>query len=189
MYFYIAISSRLTHYMKCICEELDEYNQTKKKQTDSLLVFREEDDLATLDITVMRKFGSLTLDILKHSKNLDSIDMDKFGKVVKLMENSIIVATELDMIEFYGKNPTENKESALKMLTLISDALETCCMIFDILTTYKLDKKFLSRNLITNCLHFIKNQLDFTVYPLIDISNVGQEVTLCKHGSLNRNVY
>lgn len=166
--------------MNCICQDLDEYTQTKQKQTDSLLVFREGDDLATLDITVMRKFGSLTMDTIKHYKNLDSIDMDKFGKVVKLMENTIIVASDLDIIEYYGKSPEENKESACKMLTLVGDALETSCMIFEILTTYKLDKKFLSRNLITNCLHFIKNQLDYTIYPLIDINGLDHEVTLCK---------
>jgi hypothetical protein len=96
------------------------------------------------------------------------------------MENTVIVATDVDMIEHYVKNPMENKGSTFDMLTLINDALETCSMIFEILTTCKLDKKFLSQNLVTNCLHFIKNQLDYTIYPIIDANGFEDEAISCK---------
>ncbi|EPB92937.1 hypothetical protein HMPREF1544_00011 [Mucor circinelloides 1006PhL] len=169
------ITSRLSHYISCICQDLDQYNMDKIKAKDSLLTFRETDDLPTLDIGVMKKFTSLTASIIKHHKNLDALDMEKFGKVIKLMENTVIVSTDIDIIEHYAKNAAENKESAFDLLTLINDALETCAMIFDILTTCKLDKKFLSQNLITNCLHFIKNQLDYTIYPIIDANGFEDE--------------
>ncbi|CAO3606861.1 unnamed protein product [Mucor fragilis] len=169
------ITSRLSHYISSICQDLDQYNMDKIKTKDSLLTFRETDDLPTLDISVMRKFTSLTSSIIKHHKNLDALDMDTFGKVIKLMENTVIVSTDVDIIEHYAKNMTENKESTFGMLNLINDALETCSMIFDLLTTCKLDKKFLSQNLITNCLHFIKNQLDYTIYPIIDANGFENE--------------
>ncbi|KAK4509350.1 uncharacterized protein ATC70_007701 [Mucor velutinosus] len=169
------ITSRLMHYISSICQDLDQYNMDKIKAKDSLLMFRETDDLPTLDISVMRKFTSLTASIIKHCKNLDALDMDKFGKVIKLMENTVIVSTDIDIIEHYVKNTAENKKTTFDMLDLINDALETCSMIFDILTTCKLDKKFLSQNLITNCLHFIKNQLDYTIYPIIDASGFEDE--------------
>jgi hypothetical protein len=159
----------------------------KIKSTDSLLTFRENDDLGTLDITVMRKFTVLTSNTIRHYKNLDAIDMEKFGKVIKLMENTVIVATDIDMIAYYGKDPTdEKKQSTLDMLALVSDALEACSMIFEILTTCKLDKKFLSRNLITNCLHLIKNQLDYTIYPILDLDGFDGEATSCKLQLMNR---
>lgn len=180
IYLTIVITSRLSHYIACICQDLDQYNTDKIKAKDSLLTFRDTDDLPALDISVMRKFASLTANIIRHHRNLDSLDMDKFGKVVKLMENTVIVSTDIDMIEHYAKNPTDNKESAFGMLTLVNDALETCSMIFEILTTCKLDKKFLSQNLITNCLHFIKNQLDFTIYPIIDATGFEDEAISCK---------
>ncbi|KAI7900012.1 uncharacterized protein BX663DRAFT_172351 [Cokeromyces recurvatus] len=172
-------TSRLTHYINCICDDLDQYNENKQKMADSLLTFRDTDDLPTLDITIMRKITSLVSSIIKQYKNLELIDMVKFGKIIRLMENTVIIATDIDIIELCGKNPTEdnNKESILKLLTLISDGLEACFMIFEILTTCNLDKQFLSRNLITNCLHFIKNQLDFTIYPLIDLSHFEDEAT------------
>lgn len=177
------ITSRLSHYISSICQDLDQYNMDKIKTKDSLLTFRETDDLPTLDISVMRKFTSLTSSIIKHHKNLDALDMDTFGKVIKLMENTVIVSTDVDIIEHYAKNMTENKESTFGMLNLINDALETCSMIFDLLTTCKLDKKFLSQNLITNCLHFIKNQLDYTIYPIIDANGFEDEAISCKCGS------
>jgi hypothetical protein len=168
--------------MNCICQDLDQYNMDKIKSIDSLLTFREDDDLATLDITVMRKFTLLTSNTIRHYKNLDSIDMEKFGKVIKLMENTVIVSTDIDMIAYYGKNPTdEKKKPTLDKLALVSDALEACSMIFEILTTCKLDKKFLSRNLITNCLHLIKNQLDYTVYPILDLDSFEDEATSCMY--------
>jgi hypothetical protein len=165
--------------MTYICEDLDKYNQDKIKVADSLLTFRDDDDIPTLDISVMKKFTTLTTNTNRQYKNLDSVDMVKFGKIIKLMENTIIVSTDVDIIEHYGKDPTK-KESTIKMLHDISDALDTCCMIFELLTTCKLDRKFLSRNLITNCLHFIKNQLDYTVYPLIDMNAYEDEATSCK---------
>lgn len=168
--------------MNCISQDLDQYNMDKIKSTDSLLTFRENDDLPTLDITVMRKFTLLTSNVIRHYKNLDSIDMEKFGKVIKLMENTVIVSTDIDMITYYGKDPTEEKKkSTLEMLALVSDALEACSMIFDLLTTCKLDKKFLSRNLITNCLHLIKNQLDCTIYPILDLERFEDPTTSCKY--------
>ncbi|KAL9552609.1 hypothetical protein MBANPS3_003692 [Mucor bainieri] len=169
------ITSRLSHYIASICQDLDQYNKDKVKAKDSLLTFRETDDLPTLDISMMRKFTSLTASIVKHHKSLDALDMDKFGKVIKLMENTVIVATDVDIIEHYAKNTADNKTSTGDLLDLINDALETCSMIFDILTTCKLDKKFLSQNLITNCLHFIKNQLDYTIYPIIDANGFEDE--------------
>ncbi|GAN03777.1 hypothetical protein MAM1_0047d03232 [Mucor ambiguus] len=169
------ITSRLMHYISSICQDLNQYNMNKIKAKNSLLTFRETDDLPTLDISVMKKFTSLTSSIIKHHKNLDALDMDKFGKVIKLMENTVIVSTDVDIIEHYAKNMAENKESTFDMLNMINDALETCSMIFDILTTCKLDKKFLSQNLITNCLHFIKNQLDYTIYPIIDANGFEDE--------------
>lgn len=173
--------SRLAHYMTSICEDLDKYNQDKIKVSDSLLTFRDDDDLPTLDISVMKKFTTLITNTNRHNKNLDSVDMVQFGKIIKLMENTIIVSTDMDIIEHYVKNTKEDKkETTIKMLNQISDALDTCCMIFELLTTCKLDKKFLSRNLITNCLHFIKSQLDYTIYPLIDINAYEDDATSCK---------
>ncbi|KAI9481207.1 MAG: hypothetical protein EXX96DRAFT_206980, partial [Benjaminiella poitrasii] len=172
-------TGRLSHYINSICDDLDRYNDNKKKMRDLLLTFRDTDDLPTLDITIMRKISSLITSVIKQHKNLDSIDMNKFGKIIKLMENTVVVATDIDIIELYGKTPPDegNRELALKMLTLISDGFEACSMIFEILTTCHLDKQFLSRNLITNCLHFIKNQLDYTIYPLIDISHFEDEAS------------
>lgn len=167
--------------MTSICEDLDSYNHSKLKSTDSLLNFRDDDDMPTLDITVMRKFTLLTTNTNRHFKNLDSVDMIKFGKIIKLMENTVIVSTDIDVIEHYAKNPKDNKETTLSRLADIHDALDTCSMIFELLTTCKLDKKFLSRNLITNCLHFIKNQLDYTIYPLIDLNGFEDEATTCKY--------
>ncbi|KAI8644557.1 hypothetical protein BD408DRAFT_340433, partial [Parasitella parasitica] len=167
--------SRLGHYISCISQDLDQYNVDKIKVKDSLLTFRNTDDLPTLDISVIRKFTSLAANVIKNHKNLDCLDMDNAGRVIKLMENGIIAATDVDIIEHYAKNPAENRESTFDMLALISDALETCSMIFEILTTCKLDKKFLSQNLITNCLHFIKNQLDYTIYPIIDANSFEDE--------------
>lgn len=175
------LSSRLAHYMTCICEDLDVYNRSKVKSIDSLLTFRDDDDMPTLDITVMRKFTLLATNTNRQFKNLDSVDMVKFGKIIKLMENTIIVSTDVDVIEHYAKNTRDNKESTLRILSNINDALDTCSMIFELLTTCKLDKKFLSRNLITNCLHFIKNQLDYTVYPLIDLNGSEDEANTCKY--------
>lgn len=166
--------------MTCICEDLDKYNVDKVKCTDSLLTFRENDDLPTLDITVMKKFTSLISTINRQFKSLDTVDMVKFGKIIKLMENTIIVSTDMDIIEYYGSNTHEHKGTTLAMMTQINDALDTCSMIFEILTTCKLDKKFLSRNLITNCLHFIKNQLDYTIYPLIDVNGFEDDANSCK---------
>ncbi|KAG2212612.1 hypothetical protein INT47_000588 [Mucor saturninus] len=176
--FYCVVhSSRLAHYMTSICEDLDSYNYSKVKSTDSLLTFRDDDDMPTLDITVMRKFTLLTTNTNRHFKNLDSVDMVKFGKIIKLMENTVIVSTDIDVIDHYAKNTQDNRESTLSRLSNINDALDTCSMIFELLTTCKLDKKFLSRNLITNCLHFIKNQLDYTIYPLIDLNGTEDEAT------------
>ncbi|KAI8082026.1 sister chromatid cohesion C-terminus-domain-containing protein [Thamnidium elegans] len=169
------ISSRLSHYMTMICEDLDRYDRDKIKQVDSLLTFRDQDDIPTLDITVMRKFTSLTTDTNRLLKSLDTVDMVKFGKIIKLMENTIIVSTDIDIIDYFVKDNEKNKECTLRLLNNIGDALDTCSMIFELLTTCKLDKKFLSRNLITNCLHFIKNQLDYTIYPLIDLNNLEDE--------------
>ena len=167
--------------MTSICEDLDKYTKDSIKSKDSLLIFRENDDLPTLDISVMKKFTSLISSINRQYKNLDTVDMPKFEKIVKLMENTIIVSTDLDIIDYYAKNTDERKESTLNMIVQVNDALDTCSMIFDILTTCKLDKKFLSRNLITHCLHFIKNQLDYTIYPLIDINELENDATLRKY--------
>lgn len=158
-----------------ICEDLDRYDRDKIKQVDSLLTFRDQDDIPTLDITVMRKFTSLITDTNRLLKNLDTVDMVKFGEIIKLMENTIIVSTDIDIIDYFVKDNEKNKESTLRLLENIGDALDTCSMIFELLTTCKLDKKFLSRNLITNCLHFIKNQLDYTIYPLVDLNNLEDE--------------
>lgn len=163
-----------------ICEDLDRYDRDKIKQVDSLLTFRDQDDISTLDITVMRKFTSLITDTNRLLKNLDTVDMVKFGKIIKLMENTIVVSTDIDIIDYFVKDNEKNKESTLSLLKNIGDALDTCSMIFEILTTCKLDKKFLSRNLITNCLHFIKNQLDYTIYPLVDINTLEDEAISCK---------
>lgn len=173
--------------MTCICEDLDRYNHSKIKLADSLLTFRDDDDMPTLDITVMRKFTLLTTNTNRQFKNLDSVDMIKFGKIIKLMENTIIVSTDIDVIDHYAKNTRDNKESTLHILSNINDALDTCSMIFELLTTCKLDRKFLSRNLITNCLHFIKNQLDYTIYPLIDLNGFENEATTCKYHTKNMN--
>ncbi|KAI9357105.1 hypothetical protein BD770DRAFT_303886, partial [Pilaira anomala] len=170
-----VISNRLSYYMTSICKDLDRYDQLKIKESDSLLVFREGDDTPTLDISVMRKFTSLITDTNRLLKNLDSVDMIQFGKIIKLMENTIIVSADMDIIEYYAKDPKNNKENSIRLLHLVGNALDACSMIFELLTTCKLDKKFLSRNLITNCLHFIKNQLDYTIYPLIDLNGLDDE--------------
>lgn len=166
--------------MTSICEDLDKYNADKIKCVDSLLTFRDDDDLPTLDISVMRKFALLISTINRQFKSLDSVDMVQFGKVIKLMENTIIVSADMDVIDYYAKNTSDRKEAALKMVDQISEGLETCGMLFEILTTCKLDKKFLSRNLITNCLHFLKNQLDYTIYPLIDLNGFEDDGNSCK---------
>ncbi|RCI02117.1 Sister chromatid cohesion protein 2 [Rhizopus stolonifer] len=167
------ITNRLSHYITCICQDLDQYNQTKKRQADSFLTFS-DDDLPMLDISVMQKFTTMISHTVRHNQTLDGIDMNKFGKIIKLMENTVIASTEIDAIEYYAKNTTQDRK-ALCMLTTISDAFEACCMIFEIVTTCKLDKKFISHNLITNCLHFIKNQLDYTIYPLLDLNDAQDE--------------
>ncbi|KAI9245270.1 hypothetical protein EDC94DRAFT_502271, partial [Helicostylum pulchrum] len=167
--------SRLSHYMTMICEDLDSYDRDKIKQVNSLLTFRDQDDIPTLNITVMRKFTSLITDTNRLLKNLDTVDMVKFGKIIKLMENTIIVSTDIDIIDYFVNDNEKNKECTLRLLNNIGDALDTCSMIFELLATCKLDKKFLSRNLITNCLHFIKNQLDYTIYPLVDLNNLEDE--------------
>lgn len=166
--------------MTSICKDLDRYDQLKIKESDSLLVFRDGDDTPTLDISVMRKFTSLITDTNRLLKNLDSVDMIQFGKIIKLMENTIIVSADMDIIEYYAKDPKNNKENSIRLLHLVGNALDACSMIFELLTTCKLDKKFLSRNLITNCLHFIKNQLDYTIYPLIDLNGLDDEAITCK---------
>ncbi|GAA5806517.1 hypothetical protein HPULCUR_012052 [Helicostylum pulchrum] len=171
----ILTSSRLSHYMTMICEDLDSYDRDKIKQVNSLLTFRDQDDIPTLNITVMRKFTSLITDTNRLLKNLDTVDMVKFGKIIKLMENTIIVSTDIDIIDYFVNDNEKNKECTLRLLNNIGDALDTCSMIFELLATCKLDKKFLSRNLITNCLHFIKNQLDYTIYPLVDLNNLEDE--------------
>lgn len=178
--FYAVTSSRLAHYMTSICEDLDKYNVDKIKCLDSLLTFRDDDDLPTLDISVMRKFTLLISTINRQFKSLDSVNMVQFGKVIKLMENTIIVSADIDLIAFYVENSTDHKELTLKLMAQVNEALETCGMIFEILTTCKLDKKFLSRNLITNCLHFVKNQLDYTIYPLIDMNGFEDDTNSCK---------
>ncbi|KAI8991310.1 hypothetical protein BDF20DRAFT_811360, partial [Mycotypha africana] len=175
-----VISSRLNHYIKMICADLDKFNEDKIKQSDSLLTFSNNDDIPMLDITVMRKFLFLTRNVVKRDKSTNSIDdMEKFSKVVSLMENNVTVATEMDAIDHYSKNPQENGKSALRMITTVAEALEACCVILEVLllvdNSSDSNKKLLSKDLVTSCLHLVRNQLDFTIYPIIDLSLFADE--------------
>ncbi|KAI8375291.1 hypothetical protein EDC96DRAFT_436900 [Choanephora cucurbitarum] len=170
--------SRLSHYIKCICEDLSLYQMTKRKTKGSVLVFGDKDsDLPLLDFQVTRLFGDKVSQVIRRHQNLDSIDMDQFSRVIKLMENTVIYASDLDVIDYHEKHP-EDTDTVYNMLEKINQAFETCSVLFEIITSCKLDKKYVSHELIVNCLHFIKNQLDYTIYPLLDQSDAEDSLSL-----------
>lgn len=125
---------------------------------------------------VARQFASFTFMMIKQFKSLDSLDASKLGKVIKLLENTVLLSAEIDIVELYAQK-SKDKTTIFSMLFLISDAIEVCGILFEILSTCKFDKQHISRTLISNCLQFIKNQLDFIVYPFIDLTE--DEASLC----------
>ncbi|KAI8369992.1 hypothetical protein BD560DRAFT_329768, partial [Blakeslea trispora] len=170
--------SRLSHYIQRICEDIGYYQKTKKKTRDSFLVFGDnESELPLLDIKITRLLADRVSQVIRGHQTLDSIDMDQFSKVIQLMENTIIYASEMDVIDYHEKHPEET-EKLFDMLNMISHAFETCSILFQIITSANIDKKYVSHELITHCLHFIKNQLDYTVYPLLDQSDTGDSLSL-----------
>lgn len=171
------IQSRLSHYITCICNDLENYERDKTQQKTKTLL-KLYDNTPLLDIQVARRFTSLLMTAMNHNKIESIVDMEKFSKVMKLLENSIIVCTELDLIEHYSQ--TRNKTALFSMLNLLSETIEIAGILFDILIHCRLDKQFVSRHLITHCLHFIKNQLDYIVYPFTDL-NEFEEQSSCKY--------
>ncbi|KAG1455139.1 hypothetical protein G6F55_007238 [Rhizopus delemar] len=161
------IHSRLSHYINSICDELDTFEKSKIQTTNFLLKFH--DDTPMLDMQVARQFASFTFMMIKQFKSLDSLDASKLGKVIKLLENTVVLSAEIDIVELYVQK-NKDKTAIFSMLYLISDAIEVCGILFEILSTCKFDKQHISRTLISNCLQFIKNQLDFIVYPFIDLT-------------------
>lgn len=111
--------------------------------------------------------------MVEQFKSLESIDTLKFGKVIKLLENAVTVSTELDIIEDYAQN--KNRANLFSALHLISYAVEACGILFEILVNCQMDKQFVSLSLVTTCLQVIKNQLDYIIYPFIDLTEFEDE--------------
>ncbi|KAI8890824.1 hypothetical protein K501DRAFT_319711, partial [Backusella circina FSU 941] len=173
------LSSRLSHYVSSICSDLEEYNETKARITDSLLSFPFAEDLPTLDMEVMRKFTQLSYKVITEG-NMESIDNEQYGKVIRLMENLVIGTSDMDIIEEFSKKYEKSIQQCQTLLSTIHDAFETAVMMVNLAVTCKLDKKIFSQDQLLSCLHFIKNHLYFIVYPIIDLDGFEDDPTATK---------
>ncbi|KAI8363944.1 hypothetical protein BD560DRAFT_333688 [Blakeslea trispora] len=165
--------SQLSRYVKTICLNLDYYQKTKKLREGSLLMFGDnESNLPLLNAKVARSFADRIVIVSRYHQNLDSMDVNQFNRVIQLMENTIVYASEIDVVVYHEKHPKDT-DKLFDMLKMINYVFETCSILFQVVTSTDIGKKYISHNTISRCLHFIKNQLNNNLYPLLDQSNSG----------------
>ncbi|KAI9313165.1 hypothetical protein BX666DRAFT_1865001 [Dichotomocladium elegans] len=128
----------------------------------------------------MRKFTTLLLRAACYS-SLEEVDADKLRQMFKILENSLIRAMDVDVIQIF-EELREKKEKDLSMvvrlLEIISNGLETAAMIYDIIAACSTDVKYLPENIVTTCLQLIRNHLETTIYPLIDLNGFEEDTAM-----------
>ncbi|KAG0172225.1 Sister chromatid cohesion protein 2 [Apophysomyces sp. BC1015] len=181
-----AVLKKLSHCLDDLCNSFNSFNEETINDNDQAI-----DDNVNIRLPPLqsiRKFTSLALKAAQH-KCIQDVDMAKFSRILRSMERIISAAADLDILSRYSEllekrtDAVNIAESITSMLELISAALETSGMMFDILTACKFNKQILSESTILNSLRVVRMQLENTIYPLIDLRSFEDDVT-----SLNNDV-
>ncbi|KAI9243867.1 sister chromatid cohesion C-terminus-domain-containing protein [Sporodiniella umbellata] len=153
--------TRFSHYLATICEDLDRYEVQKQLGRHSVLKIYYQQTLV-LDLPVARKIASL---VGRLTGAWSVMDRSRFQRVVQLLVQAVQVASELDPISHYR----QHQETVLAMLPLIGYSVDISACLVELLC-YN-DPLLISPQMITHCLQLIKNQLDYLVYPLMDLDD------------------
>ncbi|KAI8093003.1 uncharacterized protein BX664DRAFT_261021 [Halteromyces radiatus] len=140
------------------------------------------------------RFMTLLSKLTTTEKTLSFLDSSQLGSVTKAIEQTVHAIIELDPIAVYvttvrslevsstttsspSSTSNEAQRQFLEILTCICDGLDIVSKLFGLISTGVLETKMIYEDLILTCLQMIKNQLDNTIYPLIEVNDCTDEIT------------
>ncbi|KAI7871034.1 sister chromatid cohesion C-terminus-domain-containing protein [Spinellus fusiger] len=142
----------------------------------------DREDEQMLPLSVLHQFTLLVAKSAQ-SKCLQGIDHHQFEKIISRMEYAVAQVIETDIIEEYSKariaTPLSSvlMPSMMNLLEKIAYAMQVSVMLLDILAACKMAKQAISKGILSTCLRYVKNQLDTSIYPLIDLTHFDEDPT------------
>ncbi|SAM09423.1 hypothetical protein [Absidia glauca] len=119
------------------------------------------------------------------SPEVPIVDGVQLGSITQAMEHTLSQQINLDVIDHYAtlQQQQQDAESSsspdaiiLGLLGILVNTLEVIAKLFELLSLGRLEMKNVYGNLPTTCLQFVKNQLDNTIYPLIDVNGYVDDI-------------